>query len=106
MISPPKPSPPAPLLGREVLVDPYPVIGGAGVIAEGPYERKETLTAAALEEAGWLVDGRYRVSPRTSVTLGAPTRLDTSRYAVVVLLDSMSVDAAVRSEERRVGKEC
>lgn len=53
------------------------------------------FTAAALEEAGWLVDGRYRVSPRTSVTLGAPTRLDTSRYAVVVLLDSMSVDAAV-----------
>ena len=51
--------------------------------------------AAALEEAGWLVDGRYRVSPRTSVTLGAPARLDTSRYAVVVLLDSMSVDAAV-----------
>lgn len=53
------------------------------------------FTAAALEEAGWLVDGRYRVSPRTSVTLGAPARLDTSRYAVVVLLDSMSVDAAV-----------
>jgi hypothetical protein len=53
------------------------------------------FTAAALEETGWLVDGRYRVSPRTSVTLGAPTRLDTSRYAVVVLLDSMSVDAAV-----------
>ena len=53
------------------------------------------FTAAALEEAGWLVDGRYRVSPRTSVTLGAPARLDTSRYAVVVLLDSMSVDAAI-----------
>ncbi len=53
------------------------------------------FTAAALEEAGWPVDGRYRVSPRTSVTLGAPARLDTSRYAVVVLLDSMSVDAAI-----------
>ena len=52
------------------------------------------FTAAALEEAGWRVDGSYRVAPRTAVTLGAPARLDTSRYAVVVLLDSMSVDAA------------
>ena len=61
------------------------------LMAQPGWESK--FTAAALEEAGWHVDGSYRVSPRTSVTLGAPARLDTARYAVVVLLDSMSVDA-------------
>jgi hypothetical protein len=63
------------------------------LMAQPGWESK--FTAAALEEAGWHVDGRYLVSPRTAVTLGAPARLDTSRYAVVVLLDSMAVDAAV-----------
>ena len=61
------------------------------LMAQPGWESK--FTAAALEEAGWHVDGSYRVSPRTSVTLGAPARLDTARYAVVLLLDSMSVDA-------------
>ncbi len=55
------------------------------------------FVAAALEEAGWQVDGSLRVSPRAAVTLGAPARLDTARYAVVVLLDSMPVDAAAIS---------
>ncbi|QJR35868.1 hypothetical protein [Gemmatimonas groenlandica] len=62
------------------------------LMAEPGWESK--FVAAALEEAGWQVDGSYRVSPRTAITVGAPARLDTSRYAVVVLLDSMSVDAA------------
>ena len=62
------------------------------LMAQPGWESK--FTAAALEEAGWPVDGSYRVSPRAAVTLGAPARLDTARYAVVVLLDSMSVDAA------------
>ncbi len=52
------------------------------------------FVAAALEEAGWHVDGRYRLSPSTVVTVGEPGRLDTARYAVVVVLDSMMVDAA------------
>jgi len=73
---------PASLFARRVML-----------MAQPGWESK--FTAAALEEAGWHVDGRYRVSPRTAVTLGAPARLDTSRYAVVVLLDSMAVDAAV-----------
>ena len=63
------------------------------LMAQPGWESK--FIAAALEEAGWRVDGSYRVSPRTAVTLGAPARLDTSRYAVVVLLDSMAVDVAV-----------
>ncbi len=62
------------------------------LVAEPGWESK--FVAAALEEAGWHVDGSYRISPRTAVTLGVPGRLDTARYAVVVLLDSMSVDAA------------
>jgi hypothetical protein len=71
----------APLFARRVML-----------MAQPGWESK--FTAAALEEAGWPVDGSYRVSPRAAVTLGAPARLDTARYAVVVLLDSMSVDAA------------
>lgn len=62
------------------------------LIAQPGWESK--FVAAALEESGWKVDGRYGVSPRTAVTLGTPTRLDTARYAVVVVLDSMAVDAA------------
>lgn len=62
------------------------------LVAQPGWESK--FVAAALEEAGWHVDGSYRVSPRTVITVGAPARLDTVRYAVVVLLDSMSVDAA------------
>lgn len=61
------------------------------LMAQPGWESK--FVAAALEEAGWQVDGSYRVSPRTAITVGAPARLDTSRYAVVILLDSMSVDA-------------
>ncbi|WP_310571560.1 hypothetical protein [Gemmatimonas sp.] len=61
------------------------------VMAQPGWESK--FVVAALEEAGWQVDGSYRLSPRAAITVGAPARLDTARYAVVVLLDSMSVDA-------------
>lgn len=62
------------------------------VVAQPGWEGK--FVVAALEEAGWLVDGTMRVSPTGSVTIGAPQRLDTARYAAVVVLDSMAVDAA------------
>ena len=71
------------------------------LIAQPGWESK--FVAAALEESGWQVDGSYRVSPRTSVTLGTPMRLDTARYAVVVLLDSMSVDATALTRFVRQG---
>ncbi|WP_373067469.1 hypothetical protein [Gemmatimonas sp.] len=61
------------------------------LMAQPGWESK--FVTAALEEAGWHIDGRYRVSPRAAVTLGAPGRVDTARYAVVVLLDSVAVDA-------------
>jgi len=62
------------------------------VIAQPGWEGK--FTVAALEELGWRVDGRMRVSPTGVVTVGAPQRLDLERYAAVVIVDSMSVDAA------------
>lgn len=62
------------------------------VIAQPGWEGK--FVVAALEEAGWAVDGSMRVSPSGSVTIGTPQRLDLSRYAAVVVLDSMPVDGA------------
>lgn len=62
------------------------------VLAQPGWEGK--FTVAALEELGWRVDGRLRVSPTGVVTMGAPQRLDLERYAAVVIVDSMSVDAA------------
>ena len=62
------------------------------VLAQPGWEGK--FVVAALEEAGWLVDGTMRVSPTGAVTIGAPQRLDTLRYAAVVVTDSMAVDAA------------
>lgn len=62
------------------------------VLAHPGWEAK--FVVAALEEAGWPVDGSLRVSPTGSVTIGAPQRLDTARYAAVVVLDSVAVDGA------------
>jgi hypothetical protein len=84
-----------------VAVAPPPFARRVMLMAQPGWESK--FTAAALEEAGWHVDGSYRVAPRTAVTLGAPARLDTSRYAVVVVLDSMSVDAAALTRFVRQG---
>lgn len=63
------------------------------VMAQPGWESKFTI--AALEELGWLVDGALRISPTGVSTVGAPQRLDTARYAAVVVLDSMAVDAAL-----------
>lgn len=62
------------------------------VMGEPGWEFK--FTVAALEEAGWRVDGAVRVSPTARVTLGKAALLDTSRHAVVVITDSTEVDAA------------
>jgi hypothetical protein len=66
------------------------------VFAQPGWEGK--FVVAALEEAGWLVDGSLRVSPSGRVTIGAPQRLDTARYAAVVMLDSMAVDGALLAQ--------
>lgn len=46
------------------------------------------FVVAALEERGWTIDGSLQLSPKTSVTIGTPSTLDTSRFAAVVVLDS------------------
>lgn len=72
------------------------------VIAEPGWEGK--FVAAALEEAGWRVDGAFRLSPTGVTTLGTPQRLDTARYAAVLVLDSLQADgAALRQFVERGG---
>ncbi len=61
------------------------------------------FTIAALEEAGWTVDASLPVSPRASVTVGAPMAPDTARYAVVIVLDSALARAAALSRYVRDG---
>ena len=61
------------------------------VYGEPGWESK--FVVAALEELGWQVDGTVRVSPSGRVTVGVPGRLDTARYAAVLVLDSTAVDA-------------
>lgn len=81
--------------GRHAISLPVPDSGAARrllVLAEPGWEGK--FVVAALEEAGWVVDGTLRVSPTGHVTIGAPARLDTVRYAAVVVTDSMAVDGA------------
>jgi len=56
------------------------------------------FTAAALEERGWHVDGTLLIARRASVTIGAPSVLDTVRYGAAIVLDSglVSLDALQR----------
>lgn len=62
------------------------------VVAQPGWESK--FAVAALEETGWRVDGTLRISPTGVVQLGQPQRPDPARYAAVLVLDSMAVDAA------------
>ena len=62
------------------------VVGSAG------WESKFVI--AALEERGWTVHSRVRVSPTATVTHGPALPLDTASYAAVVLLDSTTAVAA------------
>lgn len=55
----------------------------------GPAGWESKFVAAALEERGWKLDVRLRLSPRGEVRQGAATPIDTSRYAAVLLLDSV-----------------
>ena len=60
---------------------------------------------AALEESGWTVDARLFVRPDMDVTQGGATRvrLDTSRYAAVVLMDSAAAETMPVAEFVRAG---
>ena len=61
-------------------------VGRVLVLGAAGWESKFVL--AALEEDGWAVDARLRVSPTVEVSQGTRAELDTARYAAAVVLDS------------------
>ena len=69
-------------------------VGRVLVLGTAGWESKFVI--AALEEDGWSVDASLYVAPGVSVTQGAVSPLDTSRYSAVVAIDGA---AAARSGE-------
>jgi hypothetical protein len=63
------------------------VLGRLLLLGRAGWESK--FVAAALEERGWKLDARLRLSPRGDVRQGAVTPLDTVRYSAVLVLDSI-----------------
>lgn len=63
------------------------VLGRLLLLGRAGWESK--FVAAALEERGWKLDARLRLSPRGDVRQGPATPLDTARYAAVLVLDSI-----------------
>ncbi len=62
------------------------------------------FTVAALEEAGWSVDVRLRLSDRARVTQGAAPTQPANAHAVVVALDTvLGADAAALTRFVRAG---
>ena len=84
--------PPVPRVLRPLLVT-----GSAG------WETKFII--AALEERGWAVHSRIRVSPTATVTQGRQARLDTASYSAAIVLDSAGAppSAALVSYVRQGG---
>ena len=62
------------------------------VLGVASWEAKFTI--AALEERGWRVASRLRVSPGVEITQGPLGTIDTSRYSAVVVLDSSASTVA------------
>ena len=58
------------------------------VLVSGSAGWEAKFIIAALEERGWTVHSRIRVSPTALVSQGRDLPLDTARYAAVILLDS------------------
>jgi hypothetical protein len=59
------------------------------VLALASWEGK--FVAAALEERGWEVDTRFAIAPVSDAAAAGPVRIDTSRYAAVIALDSTAM---------------
>jgi hypothetical protein len=68
------------------------------VLVVGTPGWESKFVIAALEERGWLVDSRLRISPDHVVTQGSRAALDTSRWSAVVLLDSAAAAATPNVE--------
>lgn len=69
-----------------------PVLRPLLVIGSAGWETKFVI--AALEERGWDVRSRVRVSPTAEVTHGPPVRIDTGSLAAVIVLDSAAAPSA------------
>ncbi|MCC6245770.1 MAG: hypothetical protein IT353_23255 [Gemmatimonadaceae bacterium] len=75
------------IAGTLVAPAPTPTVGRVRLYAQPGWEAK--FVTAALEESGWQVDASFLISPKAAmVRVGNPMALDTSRYAVAVVLDS------------------
>jgi hypothetical protein len=70
------------------------VLGRILLLGRAGWESK--FVAVALEERGWKIDARLRLSPRGDVRQGAVTTVDTSRYSAVLVLDSIGTTEALR----------
>jgi hypothetical protein len=72
------------------------------VLGRAGWESKFAIRA--LEEEGWFVDAKLRVTPTLLVTQGRPTAPDTARYAAVVVVDSVgrALAGATGAAERYV----
>jgi hypothetical protein len=68
------------------------VLGRLLLLGSAGWESK--FVAAALEERGWKLDARLRLSPRGDVRQGTTGPIDTARYAAVVVLDSIGTAEA------------
>jgi hypothetical protein len=70
------------------------VLGRLLLLGRAAWESK--FVAAALEERGWKIDARLRLSPRGDVRQGVATPIDTMRYSAVVVLDSIGTAEALQ----------
>jgi len=77
-----------------------PDLGRVLVLGRVGWEAKFTI--AALEEAGWLVDARLRLSDTITVEQGRSTMPTAGTHAVVVVLDSLLGASAATSLTRFV----
>lgn len=68
------------------------VLGRLLLLGRAGWETK--FVAAALEERGWKLDARLRLSPRGDVRQGTAGPIDTARYAAVLVLDSIGNNEA------------
>lgn len=66
------------------------LLGRVLLLGQVGWESK--FVTAALEERGWKVDARLGLSPKGNIVQGLTLKLDTSRYAVVIVLDSVTTD--------------
>lgn len=73
-------------VARSVVLDSL-ALGRLLLLGRAGWESK--FVVAALEERGWKIDARLRLSPRGDVRQGTSAPIDTLRYSAVLVLDSV-----------------